>query len=75
MLEEADVREFSTPLTIEIPATGNLTDDVVTNAREAADAVVFSRKVDGERPGSSPRSVPSPRASWPPASSPATGSR
>lgn len=42
------MREFSTPLTIEIPTTGNLTDDVVTNAREAADAVVFSRKVDGE---------------------------
>jgi long-chain acyl-CoA synthetase len=38
------VREFSTPLTIEIPSTGNLTDDVVTNAREAADAVVFSRR-------------------------------
>ena len=28
------VREYSTPLTIELPATGNLTDDVVTNARE-----------------------------------------
>jgi long-chain acyl-CoA synthetase len=38
------VREFSTPLTIEIPTTGNLTDDVVTNAREAADTVVFSRR-------------------------------
>jgi long-chain acyl-CoA synthetase len=38
------VREFSTPLTIELPATGNLTDDVVTNAREAPDTVVFSRK-------------------------------
>jgi long-chain acyl-CoA synthetase len=37
------VREFSTPLTTDIPATGNLTDDVVRNAREAADAVVFSR--------------------------------
>lgn len=37
------MREFATPLTIEIPPTGNLTDDVVTNAREAADAVVFSR--------------------------------
>ncbi|GAB3768105.1 long-chain acyl-CoA synthetase [Nocardioides ginsengisegetis] len=37
------MREFSTPLTIEVPATGNLTDDVVTNAREAADTVVFSR--------------------------------
>ena len=42
------MREFSTPLTIEVPVTGNLTDDVVTNAREAADAVVFSRAgVDG----------------------------
>ncbi len=38
------MREFSTPLTIEIPSTGNLTDDVVRNAREAADAVVFSRR-------------------------------
>ena len=38
------MREFSTPLTIEIPSTGNLTDDVVTNAREAADTVVFSRR-------------------------------
>jgi long-chain acyl-CoA synthetase len=39
------VREFSTPLTIEVPVTGNLTDDVVTNAAEAADAVVLSRVV------------------------------
>jgi len=38
------VREFSTPLTIDIPTTGNLTDDVVTNAREAADSVAFSRR-------------------------------
>src|SRR3954466_7654469 len=30
------VREFSTPPTIDVPATGNLTDDVVTNAREDA---------------------------------------
>ncbi|PVG82754.1 long-chain fatty acid--CoA ligase [Nocardioides gansuensis] len=37
------MREFSTPLTIEIPSTGNLTDAVVTNARDHADAVVFSR--------------------------------
>ena len=37
------MREFSTPLTTEIPATGNLTDDVVTNAREAGDTVQFSR--------------------------------
>ncbi len=38
------MREFSTPLTIEIPSAGNLTDDVVTNAREAPRAVVFSRR-------------------------------
>jgi len=37
------VREFSTPLTIEVPATGNLTDDVVSNAHEAPESVVFSR--------------------------------
>ncbi|GAA5137144.1 AMP-dependent synthetase/ligase [Alloalcanivorax gelatiniphagus] len=37
------MREFSTPLSISIPTTGNLTDDVVTNAREAADTPVFSR--------------------------------
>ncbi|GAA1152547.1 AMP-dependent synthetase/ligase [Nocardioides aquiterrae] len=37
------MREFSTPLTTEIPSTGNLTDDVVTNAREAGDTVQFSR--------------------------------
>lgn len=38
------MREYSTPLTTEIPATGNLTDDVVANAREAGDAVVFNRR-------------------------------
>ncbi len=38
------MREFSTPLTIENPSTGNLTDDVVINAREAPGAVVFSRR-------------------------------
>jgi len=37
------VREFSTPMTIEIPQSGNLTDDVVANARDHADTVVFSR--------------------------------
>ncbi|MCD4524945.1 long-chain fatty acid--CoA ligase [Nocardioides sp. cx-173] len=40
------MREFSTPMTIEIPTTGNLTDDVVANASEAPDAVVFSRPGD-----------------------------
>jgi long-chain acyl-CoA synthetase len=41
------VREYSSPLTVEIPATGNLTDDVVTNAVEAPDAVIFSRRAPG----------------------------
>ncbi|WP_193605483.1 AMP-dependent synthetase/ligase [Nocardioides dongkuii] len=39
------MREYSTPLTIEVPTTGNLTDDVVRNARDAGDAVAFSRPV------------------------------
>jgi long-chain acyl-CoA synthetase len=38
------VREYSSPLNVEIPATGNLTDDVVTNAAEAPDAVAFARR-------------------------------
>ena len=38
------VREFSTPLSIAIPTTGNLTDDVVANARDAGDTAVFSRR-------------------------------
>ncbi|GAA1920486.1 AMP-dependent synthetase/ligase [Nocardioides hwasunensis] len=37
------MREFSTPLSVAIPTTGNLTDDVVTNAREAGGTAVFSR--------------------------------
>ncbi len=37
------MREFSNPLTVEVPATGNLTDDVVANAREAGGSIVFSR--------------------------------
>ena len=40
------MREFSTPLSISIPTTGNLTDDVVSNARDAADTAVFSRRTD-----------------------------
>jgi long-chain acyl-CoA synthetase len=40
------LREYSTPLTIEIPATGNLTDDVVRNAREAADDAAFARPTE-----------------------------
>jgi long-chain acyl-CoA synthetase len=38
------VREYSTPMDVDIPATGNLTDDVVANAAEAPDSVLFSRR-------------------------------
>jgi long-chain acyl-CoA synthetase len=38
------LREYSSPLTVDVPATGNLTDDVVRNAAEAPDAVAFSRR-------------------------------
>jgi len=41
------VREFSAPLNVEIPATGNLTDDVVANATSSPQAVVFSRRTGG----------------------------
>ena len=43
------MREYSAPLNVEIPSTGNVTDDVVTNALEAPEAVVFSRRsvIDG----------------------------
>jgi long-chain acyl-CoA synthetase len=41
---EAPLREYSSPLTVDIPATGNLTDDVVRNATEAPAAVAFSRR-------------------------------
>jgi long-chain acyl-CoA synthetase len=37
------VREYSTPMTVDVPRTGNLTDDVVTNARDHGSVVVFSR--------------------------------
>ena len=37
------MREFSTPMTVEIPATGNLTDDVVRNSREHPESIAFSR--------------------------------
>ncbi|MFT4084577.1 MAG: AMP-dependent synthetase/ligase [Nocardioides sp.] len=43
MSTEALVREFSTPASYRLPETGNLTDDVVTNATEAPTAVVFNR--------------------------------
>jgi len=37
------VREYSTPPTMDVPTSGNLTDDVVTNARQHGADVVFSR--------------------------------
>jgi long-chain acyl-CoA synthetase len=48
------VREYSTPPSMDPPTAGNLTDDVVTNAREAPDQVVFSTRPasgSGEWPG------------------------
>jgi long-chain acyl-CoA synthetase len=41
------VREYSTALQVGVPASGNLTDDVVTNGSEHAETVVFSRRVEG----------------------------
>ena len=41
------MREYSTPLTIDLPTSGNLTDDVVGNARDYPDVAVFSRPADG----------------------------
>ncbi|MXG90785.1 AMP-binding protein [Nocardioides flavescens] len=45
------MREYSTPATSEVPSSGNLTDDVVANARDHAQTVVFSRP-DPENGGS-----------------------
>ena len=44
----AHVRDYSTPLSIEIPKTGNLTDDVVRNGTEHPDAIAFRRPRAGE---------------------------
>ncbi len=38
------MREYSTALDVEVPTSGNLTDDVVVNGREHPDTVVFSRR-------------------------------
>ncbi len=42
------MREYSTPSVIDIPTTGNLTDDVVTNGTHHPDEVVLARYDDGE---------------------------
>ncbi|WP_418059464.1 AMP-dependent synthetase/ligase [Pimelobacter simplex] len=41
------MREYSTPQTVSIPTTGNLTDDVIRNAAEAPQSVQFSRATAG----------------------------
>ncbi|HSJ22518.1 MAG TPA: AMP-dependent synthetase/ligase [Nocardioidaceae bacterium] len=38
------MREYSSPLTVDLPTTGNLTDDVVLNGREHPDEVSFGRR-------------------------------
>jgi long-chain acyl-CoA synthetase len=38
------VREYFSPLTVDLPTTGNLTDDVVFNGREHPDDVSFGRR-------------------------------
>jgi long-chain acyl-CoA synthetase len=38
------VREYSSPLNVEVATTGNLTDDMVANAAEAPNSVAFSRR-------------------------------
>ena len=73
------MRETATPTTFRLPATGGLTDDVVTNARDHPAAVVAlpsgGRPVAGRhrRRVPRPRSPPWPRGWSPPGSLRATG--
>ena len=41
------MREFSTPMSVAVAGTGNLTDDVVRNATEAPDEAVLARRTPG----------------------------
>ena len=41
------MREYSTPLTVQIPTSGNLTDDLLRNVAEAPDAAVLARPEAG----------------------------
>ncbi len=41
------MHEYSVPTTFEVPATGSLTDDIVSHARDSPDRVALSRLVDG----------------------------
>jgi long-chain acyl-CoA synthetase len=43
--QELSVREYATAPTYQVPTSGNLTDDVVQNARAHPDTVAFSRRV------------------------------
>ncbi|HET7690257.1 MAG TPA: AMP-dependent synthetase/ligase [Nocardioidaceae bacterium] len=38
------MREYATPLTVDLPTSGSLTDDVVANSRDVPQQVVFSRR-------------------------------
>jgi long-chain acyl-CoA synthetase len=49
--ERFNVREYSTALQADVPSTGNLTDDVVTNGLEHPQTVVFSRRGPGAEGG------------------------
>lgn len=40
------MREYAAPMTYQVPRLGNLTDDVVRNAAERGERVVFNRKSD-----------------------------
>ena len=40
------MREYATPLTLDLPSTGSLTDDVLANARDVPDQVLFDRRTD-----------------------------
>ncbi|WP_141013834.1 AMP-dependent synthetase/ligase [Nocardioides sambongensis] len=44
------MREYSTPPTVTVPSTGNLTDDVVRNAADTPAKVLFSRPVGDDGP-------------------------
>lgn len=44
------MREYSTPLAVDLPRSGNLTDDLLRNAAEAPDAVAFRTRPGGTGP-------------------------
>ena len=44
-MEGRRVREYSTPLDVEVPTSGRLTDDIVVNAAEHPDSVALRRRV------------------------------